>query len=67
MKTYAHTQQGQESFLTRHELSHRWKVSIETLKRREHAGVLTALKLGRGVRYRLLEIEKVEAQAEVRY
>ncbi len=52
--------------LTRRELCDRWRVSHETLKRRERARVLTALKLGRGVRYRIEDIERIEAQAEVR-
>jgi hypothetical protein len=52
--------------LTRFELCHRWRTSRETLKRRERAGLLTPLKLGRGVRYRLSEIEKIERAAEVR-
>jgi hypothetical protein len=41
-------------------------MSVETLKRREHCGFLPFLKLGRGVRYRLSDIERLEAQAEVR-
>jgi hypothetical protein len=40
--------------------------SVETLKRRERCGLLPFLKLGRGVRYRLAEIERLEAEAEVR-
>jgi hypothetical protein len=52
--------------ITRPELSRRWRVSRETLKRRERAGILTALKLGRGVRYRLSQIEAIEKAAEVR-
>jgi hypothetical protein len=52
--------------LTRRDLCHRWSTSRETLKRREKAGVLTTLKLGRAVRYRLSEIEAVERAAEVR-
>jgi hypothetical protein len=51
---------------TRTDLARRWAVSIETLKRREKAGLLPALKLGRGVRYRLPDIEKIEVAAEVR-
>ena len=51
--------------LTRSELAHRWRVSTETLKRRERAGILRPLKLGRGVRYRVTDIERIEAQAEV--
>lgn len=49
--------------LTRQQLSKRWEVSTETLKRREKAGVLNPLKLGKLVRYRLADIEKIEAEA----
>jgi hypothetical protein len=52
--------------VTRRELSDRWKLSIETLKRRERCGVLPFLKLGRGTRYRLSDVERLEADAEVR-
>ena len=34
--------------LTRKELSDRWQLSIETLKRRERCGLLRFLKLGKG-------------------
>ena len=53
------------AFFTRNDLSRRWSVSIETLKRRERAGLLPSLKLGRGVRYRLADIERIESEAEV--
>ena len=53
------------TLFTRNALARRWDVSIETLKRREKAGLLPALKLGRGVRYRLVDIERIEADAEV--
>jgi hypothetical protein len=43
----------------------RWSCSVETVKRREAAGVLKALKLGRLVRYRLADVEAAEAEAEV--
>jgi hypothetical protein len=51
--------------LTRKGLSDRWQLSIETLKRRERCGVLPFLKLGRGVRYRLSDIEQLEGEAEI--
>ena len=51
---------------TRNELARRWQVSIETLKRRERAGLLPCLKLGRGIRYRFADIERIETEAEVR-
>jgi hypothetical protein len=55
-----------ERFLTRKGLADRWQLSTETLKRRERCGLLPFLKLGRGVRYRLVDIEHLEAEAEVR-
>jgi hypothetical protein len=50
--------------LTRKELSGRWQLSTETLKRRERCGLLPFLKLGRGVRYRLDAVERLETDAE---
>jgi len=52
--------------ITRKGLASRWQVSVETLKRRERCGLLPFLKLGRGVRYRLSDIQHLEADAEVR-
>jgi ribosome-binding protein aMBF1 (putative translation factor) len=52
--------------ISRKQLAERWSLSVETLKRRERAGILPALKMGRGVRYRLHDIERIEQQAEVR-
>ena len=57
---------GAVRLLTRRGLSDRWQLSVETLKRRERAGVLPFLKLGRGVRYRLSEVERIEDDADVR-
>jgi hypothetical protein len=54
-----------DRLLTRKELSGRWQLSTETLKRRERCGLLPFLKLGRGVRYRLADVERLEADAEV--
>ena len=51
--------------LSRRQLADRWQLSIETLKRRERCGVLPFLKLGRGVRYRLSDVETLETDAEV--
>ncbi len=51
--------------LSRRQLGARWAVSKETLKRREKAGLLPFLKLGKVIRYRLADVEKIEAQAEV--
>jgi hypothetical protein len=55
-----------ERFLTRKGLADRWQLSTETLKRRERCGLLPFLKLGRGVRYRLADVEHLEAEVEVR-
>jgi hypothetical protein len=52
--------------VTRKGLASRWQVSVETLKRRERCELLPVLKLGRGVRYRLSDVERLEAEAEVR-
>jgi hypothetical protein len=61
-----HHQDNAGQLVTRRELSNRWKLSVETLKRRERRGILPCLKLGRGVRYRLSDVEHLEADAEVR-
>jgi hypothetical protein len=52
--------------LTRKGLSDRWQLSIETLKRRERCGLLPFLKLGKGIRYRIADVEALEQSAEVR-
>jgi hypothetical protein len=52
--------------LTRAQLAARWSVSRETIKRREKAGILPVLKLGRDARYRLSEVLRLEREAEVR-
>ena len=54
-----------ERLLTRLDLCERWRTSRETLKRREKAGILTALRLGRFVRYRLRDVERIEKESEV--
>jgi hypothetical protein len=57
---------NQTQMLSRRQLASRWGVSKETLKRREKAGTLPFLKIGKVIRYRLADIEQIEAQAEVR-
>ena len=55
----------QDSLLTRRELADRWKVSIETIKRRERARVLRPLRLeGRIVRYRMSDIMRIEQDGD---
>jgi hypothetical protein len=58
--------QTDDQFVTRRWTANRWQTSIQTLKRREKSGVLTAIKLGRGVRYRLSQILAIERGAEVK-
>jgi hypothetical protein len=51
----------EDSLLTRRELADRWKVSIETIKRRERARVLRPLRLeGRIIRYRMSDVVRIE-------
>lgn len=54
-----------DSLLTRRELADRWRQSTETIKRRERAGLLHALRLGRSVRYRLSDVLAFETGAEI--
>jgi hypothetical protein len=51
--------------LSRQTLAMRWECSIETVKRREKAGVLKSYRLGGLVRYKLSDVERIEQQAEV--
>ena len=66
MQTRALSETMKESLLTRRELADRWKVSIETIKRRERARVLRPLRLeGRIVRYRMSEVVRVETEGDI--
>lgn len=57
-----------QQLLSRRQLSERWQVSKELIKRREKAGVLPVLKLVgcRDARYRLADVLRIEHEAEVR-
>jgi len=53
-----------ERFLSRRELSTRWGVCCETLKRQEAKGILKAHRLDqRLLRYSLKSIKKIESEA----
>ena len=53
----------EDSLLTSRELARRWKVSIETLKRRERTKILRPMRLdGRIVRYRMSEVVRIEQE-----
>lgn len=60
------TEQPERYLLSRRQLASRWVMSIPSLKRREKAGLLQPLIIGKSVRYRIPDIERIEAQAEVR-
>ena len=56
-----------ENFISRPALAARWGCHVETLKRKEKAGILHPIELsGRLVRYRLSEILQIEGEAEKR-
>lgn len=55
--------QNKTPLLTRRDLAVRWQCSVETIKRREACGIVQPLRLGRTVRYREADIERIEAQA----
>ena len=53
----------EDSLLTRRELARRWKVSVETLKRRERVKILRPIRLdGRIVRYLMSDVVRTEQQ-----
>ena len=55
----------EDSLLTRRELANRWKVSIETIKRRERTRVLRPLRLeGRIIRYRMSDVMRIEREGD---
>jgi len=55
-----------EAFLSRRQLAQRWGVCTETIKRRERAKQLGAIRFnGRLIRYRLSDIEQIEREALV--
>jgi hypothetical protein len=47
--------------LTRRQLANRWQVSEMTLFRRERNGIIRPIRHGRIVRFRLDDIEQIEA------
>jgi hypothetical protein len=54
-----------ETLLSRAQVARRWNVSTETVKPRERVGILPSVRFnGRNVRYRLVDVERVEQRAE---
>jgi predicted site-specific integrase-resolvase len=53
-----------EQLLSRKAVAHRWQTSVETVKRREKAGLLKPIRFNqRLLRYKLSDIEALEAAA----
>jgi ribosome-binding protein aMBF1 (putative translation factor) len=51
--------------MSRSELARRWRMSVESIKRRERSRMLRPIRLdGRVVRYRLSDVMRVEEQAK---
>ena len=65
VKRYRNPEVMDDELLTRLELARRWKVSIETLKRRERTKVLQPVRLdGRIIRYRMSDVLRVEEEGQ---
>jgi DNA-binding transcriptional regulator PaaX len=57
-----------DMLISRAEVMRRWRISIESVKRREKEGVLRPVRIGwRAVRYRLSDVVRAEEQAADRY
>jgi len=56
----------EDKLISRSALAERWGLSKMSIRRREQSGALAFLKLGKCVRFRLTEIERIEKEAEVR-
>jgi predicted site-specific integrase-resolvase len=53
-----------EQMLSRRAVAERWQTSVETIKRRERAGLIKPLRFNsRLIRYRLADVEALEAAA----
>jgi hypothetical protein len=58
------TNQAKEVLISRRQLAARWGTSTETVKRRERQGILKSIRFNqRLLRYRLSDIERIEAEA----
>jgi predicted site-specific integrase-resolvase len=59
-----HVQAKPEQMLSRKAVAERWQTSVETIKRRERAGLIKPLRFNsRLIRYRLADVEALEAAA----
>lgn len=57
------TSTNTDKFLTRRQVAARWAMHPESVKRREAAGQLASYKFGSTVRYKLSDVEAIEAAA----
>ena len=65
MTTLTNTKIDDQVYLDRKQLANRWSTSIATLKRLEKKGTLNIQPLSeRVLRYRLEDIERIEAEQE---
>jgi len=65
MKPQEHsTHSNPPAFLTAAELGARWKLTPMTLRRWRHSNKLKAHHLGRGIRFAMAEIERIEKEAQ---
>ena len=60
-----HTNEETQKLVSRKWVAERHGCSTETIKRKERAGLLPALKLGRLVRYRIEDVLKYEEGARI--
>lgn len=58
-----HDDPKSDLFLTPAELSARWKITPMTLRRWRRSGTLKAHHLGRGIRFAMVDIERIEAES----
>jgi hypothetical protein len=64
LKQTGNEDQTSELLLSRKQVADRWSVSLETIKRREAAGLLQPLRFSaRQVRYRLSDVVTAETSA----
>ena len=63
MSTPYHTASEVTEFLTAAQLRKRWQVSLMFLWRIRRKGTLNAYKIGKGVRFALADVERIERDA----
>lgn len=59
-----HDTEPRSPYFTPAELAARWKVTPMTLRRWRKAGKISALHMGRGIRFAATEVERLEREAQ---